>query len=85
MGSPHWLGPWSVMQASLQGGAATSRPTISFALGGALVSLVRAWAVADMASDSASGSAARKHFIFIVWLRVLWHLGHLRRRLQYPA
>jgi hypothetical protein len=68
IGSSHSLGPWSVMQAALQGGAATSRLTISFARGRARVSPVCAWAVTDMASDSASGSAARKYFVFIVWL-----------------
>lgn len=32
-GSPHSLGPWSVMQAALQDGAATSRPSVRYACG----------------------------------------------------
>src|SRR5216684_1516786 len=41
MGSPHWLGPWSVMQAALQGGAATSRPSLADTCGRPLPSFVR--------------------------------------------
>jgi hypothetical protein len=63
MGSSHWLGPWSVMQAALQRGAATSRPINPCV--GAPLSLVRACAAADIESEIMSGNAARKHFIFI--------------------
>jgi hypothetical protein len=52
------------MQAALQGGAATSRP-VSYPRVEARLSLVCACAAADIASEIMSGSAARKHFIFI--------------------
>src|ERR1700688_1334302 len=64
MGSSHSVGPWSVMQAALQVGAATSRP--SYACGSATCSVVRAWTVADIAS--ASSDVASRYVIFIVRL-----------------
>src|ERR1700692_4896230 len=67
IGSPHSLGPWSVIQAALQGGAATSRPsTIPCACALAALLLVRSWAVVGAASDDTSNSAAITCIIFIV-------------------
>jgi hypothetical protein len=79
MGSSHRLGPWSVMQAALQGGAAASRPSVPVACGRPFLSLVRASAVADNASDGTSSSAARKHFVFIVRLLDCEHVDEPRR------
>jgi hypothetical protein len=70
------------MQAKLQGGAATSRPSMPYACGGLLrsfvraqlLSFVRASAVADIASNGASSSAARKYFIFIIRFLDCGHL-----------
>src|ERR1700680_1377065 len=63
MGSSHWLGPWSVIQAALQGGAAISRPTIPTRL-----SCARAGTATGIASSGTTSSAAGKYFIFIVRL-----------------
>jgi hypothetical protein len=66
MGSSQSLGPWSVMQAALQGGAATSRPWIPNDCGGMLVWYIGALNVAAVASDGASSSmAAKKYLVFI--------------------
>src|SRR5882757_2288630 len=54
------------MQAALQGGAATSRPPIPCACARKLLLLVRSWAVAGVASDDMSNSAAITCMIFIV-------------------
>jgi hypothetical protein len=41
--SSHWLGPWSVMHAALEGGTATSRPAnLEVCGGGVLLSCVPA-------------------------------------------
>src|SRR5258707_15184866 len=53
MGSPHWLGPWSFMQAKLHGGAGSSRPTrprpgrASFATAGTVKDVVSASTTKD--------------------------------------
>jgi hypothetical protein len=60
------------MQAALQGGAATSRPSIPCACGGAVCSIVLASAAADIAS--ANSDAASRYLIFIV--RVLGSSDH---------
>jgi hypothetical protein len=54
------------MQAALQGGAATSRPPLPYACARALLLLVRSWAVAGVASDDMSNSAAITFIIFMV-------------------
>jgi hypothetical protein len=67
IGSRHSLGPWSVIQAALQGGAATSRPSnIPCAYALAALLLVHSWAVVGVASDEASNSVAITCIIFIV-------------------
>jgi hypothetical protein len=53
------------MQAALQGGAATSRPPIPCVCARELLLLVRSWAVAGVASDDMSNSAAIMCMIFI--------------------
>ena len=55
------------MQAALQGGAATSRPPVPCACARALLVLVRSWAVAGVAGDDTSNSAAITCIIFMVW------------------
>src|ERR1700692_956071 len=54
------------MQAALQGGAATSRPPIRCTCARELLLLVRSWAIAGVASDDMSNSAAITCMIFIV-------------------
>jgi hypothetical protein len=67
IGSPHSLGPWSVIQAALQGGAATSRPSnMPCACAIAALLLVRSWAIVGVASDDMSNSAVITCIIFIV-------------------
>src|SRR5216684_5151098 len=65
---PHSLGPWSVMQAALQGGAAISRPSIPCVCARVTLLWVRSRAVVGVASDSPSNSAATRYLIFIVGL-----------------
>jgi hypothetical protein len=55
------------MQAALQAGAATSRPPIPCACARELLLLVRSLAVAGVASDDMSNSAAITCMIFMVW------------------
>jgi len=55
------------MQAALQGGAPTSRPPVPRACARALLLLVRSWAVAGVAGDDISNSAAITGIIFVVW------------------
>jgi hypothetical protein len=59
MGSPHWLGPWSVMQAKLHGGASTCAP---YGL---------AWALLASASSGSASTAAKILFVVIGWFLVL--------------
>src|SRR5229473_1545420 len=68
IGSPHSLGPWSVMQAALQGGAAISLPSIPCVCARVTLLWVRSRAVVGVASDSPSNSAAKRYLIFIVGL-----------------
>jgi hypothetical protein len=63
MGSLHSVGPWSLMQAALHGGAATWRPTMPWA-DGPPVCLGSAFAVTVLA-DRMSVNAARR-YIFVI-------------------
>ena len=54
------------MQAALHGGAAIWRPSIAFKCARATMLLIRARAVADVASDGTSNSATRRDEIFII-------------------
>jgi hypothetical protein len=70
MGSPHSLGPWSVIQAALHGGAGTSRPAApaaayAFLAAPAWASLATAGTVKVVVTTSASKDAAER-LIFII-------------------
>src|ERR1700716_3912876 len=99
MCSPHSLGPWSVMQAALQGGAMISRPSIPYACGWlptgdrvpmcarAPLLLARSWAAVGVASADRSISADRTRIIFIVRFLDCGPRatgGPLNSRLDYP-
>jgi hypothetical protein len=64
MGSLHSVGPWSLMQAALDGGAATWRPTMPDT-GGRLACLCSGSAATGVINERMSGSAL-KSWIFVM-------------------
>jgi hypothetical protein len=62
------------MQAALQGGAITSRPTVAEAGGRALLSMVRACAPADSVSEARTSSAEARYFVVMARIPCLYRL-----------